>query len=173
LPFFSEIALDLARGAKMSGPAWDYDGLFDERVILAELARDVLLRRQQTSFFVETWHIGNLAHARIRNPSVASKYEAEISGRVSEFRPCVYFLDIPIDLMRCRTSHYKQSSFEHAVHFYEQVHLEIRRVVDLFRLDCVVIDASADVEVTTAELLRTAAEPGCSRSESSPELLTR
>lgn len=53
---------------------------FDRAVIDAELARDAawLDAAAPRPRVVETWHLGNLAYARLRSPEIADQYRAKV-----------------------------------------------------------------------------------------------
>lgn len=152
--FFPEIALDSIRDVGSSRPPWELDSSFDELVIRSELERDEVLLVQPRPFFVESWHIGNLAHARLRDPNIADGYEEQIQGRVRQFNPLVYFLDIPPDIIPARTEYFSSSQDRRsAVAFYSRVRTELFKVIDLLSLDPTIIDASRDIETTTQTIL--------------------
>lgn len=55
---------------------------FDEQVIQHELARDTAQEACHDSRVVETWHIGNLAYAQQRSPTVAARWERAIETAI-------------------------------------------------------------------------------------------
>lgn len=153
--FFPEIAPNQIGNAGLNMPPWQVNCRFDELVIRTELNRDEILRAEMGPYFVETWHVGNLAHARIRNRETAAKYEAEITRRVREFEPLVYFLDMPPEFVRMRTKYFN-SATDHAaaIVFYTRIRAELLNVFDLLNLKPTTIDAAQDIESITNQILR-------------------
>lgn len=153
--FFPEIALDQISNAGLNMLPWQGNCRFDDLVIRTELNRDEVLRAEVGPYFVETWHVGNLAHARIRNRETAAKYEAEITRRVHEFEPLVYFLDMPPEFVSMRTK-YLNSTRDHAaaIVFYTKIRAELLNVFDLLNLKPTTIDAAQDVVSITNQILR-------------------
>lgn len=160
--FFPELALEMIRNFDALRLPWNLDSSFDEMVMVKELERDNLLRSQLHPFFVETWHIGNLAYARIRNPGVAEKYDELIRTRIREFEPFVYFLDISPDIVFARTLYFADQIDRVAVvEFYSKVRAEFMRVLDRLSLDPLVIDASKEIETIVKIILQTEQFQGC------------
>ncbi|KKU18755.1 MAG: hypothetical protein UX29_C0019G0014, partial [Parcubacteria group bacterium GW2011_GWA2_46_10] len=60
-----------------------------------ELERDdSFLSQGIKAAVVETWHIGNIAYAEIRTPSVANEYKALLTKQLLKYNPLFFFLDI-------------------------------------------------------------------------------
>jgi predicted ATPase len=149
--FFPEVAMESIAGLS----PWELGPSFDESVIAEELARDSKLRMHRQPLFVETWHIGNLAYARVRNPSVALKYEARVRAHVSEFSPLVYFLDLKVDLLRERTAYFThESDRTKAVSFYSHVRREFFETFGLLHVSPIIVDASRDFASVLGTILQ-------------------
>lgn len=80
---------------------------FDCAVIEEELKRDAACTEPCTRV-VETWHIGNLAYARVRSPEVAARYAARVAAAVRRAqistRLIVQPLTVDIPVLRLRRS---------------------------------------------------------------------
>jgi len=86
-PFDEEIGRRLRDEALAANPgahALRAQGSFDERVILAELARD---RTAASPRVVETWHPGNLSCAVARGSAAAARLRAAVAAAVAEAPP--------------------------------------------------------------------------------------
>ena len=83
-PFDDEIGERLRRAALQrdaDAHAARPQSEFDQAVIEAELRRDEEYSEPRTRV-VETWHLGNLAYARLRSPEVAERYAARTAAAV-------------------------------------------------------------------------------------------
>lgn len=155
--FFPEVAGDVERSSGVCEPPWAFGPHFDEVVLSRELARDkILLRMQQRPFFVETWHVGNLAYAGVRNIEVAAKYQKQIYDHVLEFAPLVYLLEIVPDIALRRTSIFsKPSDWKAAIAFYAQVRAQLTRVFESLCILPIVVDAAQQKEAVMHLILET------------------
>ena len=93
LPYYLEIGNKLIQTIDFSSPKaaeW-----LDREIMKQELERDdSFLSQEVKSAVVETWHIGNIAYAEIRTPSVANRYKAILKKQLNKFNPLFFYLDI-------------------------------------------------------------------------------
>lgn len=122
---------------------WEIDARTDAQIIDEEIGRDDILSTLAEIAFVESWHVGNIAHTRVRNPNVADqKWSAVVASRSRFDTVRVYFLDCPPDVVRQRTTYFTHDEVDAAIRFYDRLRIEIETVcfmlgVDLVRLDAV------------------------------------
>lgn len=109
-PFEHEIGERLRREALQKDAhahAAKPQGDFDRVVMEEELKRDAACREPCTRV-IETWHLGNLAYARLRSPEVAVRYAARVAAAVRRAqistRLVVQPLSIDIPVLRMRRS---------------------------------------------------------------------
>jgi len=149
--FFPEIAADIIERRM----PWQLPPSFDEAVIAKEFIRDQLFRHQSQPFFVETWHLGNLAYARVRNPEIASTYAELAKSRIEEFLPRIYFLRVSPEVVLARTAYFvSKEDRERATEFFARVQLELLNVLEPFRRHTVEIDATCGISMIVGALLR-------------------
>lgn len=139
LHFYPEVAVSLI-GRKLP---WTLKSDFDEQVITKELNRDSILMKQEDLFFVETWHVGNMAYANVRSPEIARKYSQRICRQVQFFTPVIYFLDITPEEAIKRSLVFKTiDERKQAIHFYSKVYEEFYRVFDMMDITPIRLDGT-------------------------------
>lgn len=124
----------------------DADEAFDELVMLKELERDEEIRsllQEHQHVVVEQWHIGNLAFARLRNPSVAERYEEGLRERLQWFDVRVFYVSLSPEEMA-----YKLGKDDDAtlISFYRNWLGELSRILKRFDLPLYTLDGSAPLE---------------------------
>ncbi len=114
-PFHEELGYLLARTCRPAGCTAEaaQEGL-DRAIFEAELARDEAWNPTQARV-VETWHVGNLAYARERSPSVAAEYLPRVCAAVARLRPVLLVLDAADSVLRARQHEPGASAFFAAV----------------------------------------------------------
>lgn len=124
----------------------DAGEVFDELVMLKELERDEEIRsllQEYQHVVVEQWHIGNLAFARLRNPSVAERYEEKLQERLQWFDVWVFYLSLSPEEMA-----YKLGKDDDAelTSFYKNWLRELSQILKSFDLPLYTLDGSAPLE---------------------------
>jgi hypothetical protein len=142
-PFFPEVAI----GFLNNQYPWLLDDHFDVQVMANEFKRDQLFYGLHDPFFVETWHIGNMAYARARNSKVIDKYYYQIRQHVEYFSPTVYLLAIPPEIISVRSKYFSDSdNIKQVIDFYRKVTVELYSVIELLKITPVIIDATSNAE---------------------------
>jgi hypothetical protein len=68
---------------------------FDLAILNLERARDKFVEEaKSTGHCIETWHLGNLAYARLRSPALVPAFEEVLRLQTSLLRPKVAILEI-------------------------------------------------------------------------------
>lgn len=105
--FFDEAAKQIARQQlKNRKLPWEFQPSFDEKVIVNEVKRDEVVLNQSQNVFLETWHFGNLAYARLRSPDIARRYQEDLRPLITSVAPRVYWLDVPVRVIQARSLQY-------------------------------------------------------------------
>jgi predicted ATPase len=158
--FFPELAVEMIGNQR----PWQLPASFDISLAGKELQRDDVLRGVRAPFFVETWHLGNLAYARTRGSVIPEIYENRIRAHVKEFEPRVYFLDLPPQVMPSRTAYFTSDpDRSDAVAFFGRVRTEFLKVFDLFSIAPIVIAACDAPQTLVRSVAAHEATHGCLR----------
>lgn len=95
---------------------------FDREVMSQELLRDREIEACKIMPLIETWHIGNLAYARVRNPQLFSLYCKKLEPRLKRFQPLAILITINWKLFRERsTEKIRANQMNLLIDFYNQV----------------------------------------------------
>ncbi len=118
-----------------------------QRIIMKEeFERDKRLSDSdwQERVFIETWHIGNLAHCRVIAPNLYSQYLNRIkSYELLKDAECFY-LDIDMSKVRARTKLHKSCDIDEAMNFHKRVGQNILSIIKELKLPYHVIDANQE-----------------------------
>lgn len=147
--------------ARSGCTSWTNCSIFDELVMLRELERDNLILsdiQQYRNIVLEQWHLGNIAHARIRTPIVADEYEERLEKHLKLWPTPVGVLHIHLDLEEMIKREGKRLSAEDAermVRFYSRLEDETKSLIEKFSLKCLVLNSNQPREhmLSKADLL--------------------
>jgi thymidylate kinase len=95
---------------------------FDREIMRLEGTRDEELALCPRIPLVETWHVGNLAYVRARNPQLERAYRSLFEVTLRRFSVFSVFVDISWETFRMRaTEKIVPSQMDELVAFYENV----------------------------------------------------
>ncbi len=146
LPYYPEIGNELIQTVNFSSP--EAVEQFDREIMKRELARDdSFLSEGVGAVVVETWHIGNIAYAQIRTPSVASEYKALLKEQLLQCDPLFFFLDISEETFRERANELIPLGIEaDRFIFYQTIKNNILSLFKEYDIGYYSIDANQDME---------------------------
>lgn len=149
--FYPEIAIDLLERRL----PWELPLSFDREVFQRETERDAILRRKRRPIFVETWHVGNLAHAVVRHRDRAEDFWSLTRQALKAFRPRVFLLEAPVETMRQRSAYFESpEELDRASEFFSLVGRELLTVMKEFQLDAVKIDSTQELDLVVRQVLQ-------------------
>ncbi|MEX2054365.1 MAG: AAA family ATPase [Candidatus Colwellbacteria bacterium] len=146
LPYYPEIGNELIKTVDFNSPekvAW-----FDGEIMKREIKRDdSFLSEGVDAAVVETWHIGNIAYAQIRTPSVANAYKEVLKERLNKYDPAFFFLDINEETFKERANKLVPLGIEEDVFiFYKNIRNNILSLLEEYQIAYHRIDANQEVE---------------------------
>ena len=146
LPYYLEIGNELIQTVDFNSPEkvlW-----FDREIMKRELERDdSFLSNGVNVAVVETWHIGNIAYAEIRTPSVANEYKALLKEQLNKYNPLFFFLDIDEKTFRERANEPVPLGIEeNQFTFYQNIRNNILSLFKEFNIDYYSIDANQELD---------------------------
>ena len=146
LPYYPEIGNELIQTVDFSSPEtveW-----FDREIMKRELERDnSFLSLGVEAAVVETWHVGNIAYAEIRTPSVASEYKALLKEQFLKYNPLFFFLDISEETFRERANKPVPLGIEEDQFiFYQNIRNNILSLFNEYNIGYYSIDANDDID---------------------------
>ena len=96
---------------------------------------------------VETWHVGNIAYAEIRTPSVANEYKALLKEQFLKYNPLFFFLDISEETFRERANKPVPLGVEEDQFiFYQNIRNNILSLFNEYNIGYYSIDANDDID---------------------------
>ena len=146
LPYYPEIGNELIQTVDFSSPEtveW-----FDREIMKRELERDnSFLSLGVEAAVVETWHVGNIAYAEIRTPSVANEYKALLKEQFLKYNPLFFFLDISEETFRERANKPVPLGVEEDQFiFYQNIRNNILSLFNEYNIDYYSIDANDGID---------------------------
>ena len=146
LPYYFEIGNKLIQTVDFSSPKmveW-----LDREIMRQELERDESFLSQKVKVaVVETWHIGNIAYAKIRTQSVANEYKALLKRQLLKYNPLFFFLDINEKTFRERANKPVPLGIEEDIFiFYQNIKNNILSLLNEYNIDYYSIDANQDMD---------------------------
>ena len=146
LPYYPEIGNELIQTVDFSSPEtveW-----FDREIMKRELERDnSFLSLGVEAAVVETWHVGNIAYAEIRTPSVANEYKALLKEQFLKYNPLFFFLDISEETFRERANKPVPLGVEEDQFiFYQNIRNNILSLFNEYNIGYYSIDANDDID---------------------------
>jgi len=152
LPYYLEIGKELIRTVDFSSP--EAALRLDRQIMKDEMERDgSFLSEGVKAAVVETWHIGNIAYAQIRTPSVANSYKALLKEQLNKYNPLFFFLDISDETFRERANRLVPLGIKEDVFiFYQDIKNNILSLLNEYDIDYYSIDANQEVEKVTKDI---------------------
>ncbi|MDZ4231282.1 MAG: hypothetical protein U1C52_00615 [Patescibacteria group bacterium] len=152
LPYYPEIGNELIQTVDFSSP--EIVEWFDREIMQRELQRDNLfLSEGVEAAVVETWHVGNIAYAQIRTPSVANTYKALLKKQISKHNPLFLFLDISEATFRQRAGKPVPLGIEEDQFvFYQTIKNNILSISREYDIGYYTINANQDTEKVTQDI---------------------
>ena len=96
---------------------------------------------------METWHIGNIAYAEIRTPSVANEYKALLKEQINKYNPLFFYLDIGEETFIERANEPVPLGVEEDQFiFYQNIRNNILSLFKEFGIDYFSIDANQEMD---------------------------
>lgn len=146
VPYYPEIGNRLIQTVDFSVPGaaeW-----LDREIMKTELARDnELIANSVKAAVIETWHIGNIAYAKLRTPSVAQEYSSKLRVQFLRCNPMFFFLDISEETFRKRANKPVPIGVEEDIFvFYKNIKQNILSLLDEHNIYYHLIDANQEVE---------------------------
>ena len=126
----------------------------DREIMRQELERDDSFLSQKIKVaVVETWHIGNIAYAKIRTQSVANEYKALLKRQLLKYNPLFFFLDISDETFRERANRLVPLGIKEDVFiFYQDIKNNILSLLNEYDIDYYSIDANQEVDKVTKDI---------------------
>ncbi len=152
IPYYLEIGNELIKTVDFSSPKaveW-----LDREIMRREIERDdLLLSQEEQVAVVETWHIGNIAYAQIRNPLIADEYKALLKKQFSKYTPLFFFLDISNETFKERANRLVPLGIKEDVFvFYENIKRNILSLFDEFNIRYHPIDANQEIDKVVQDI---------------------
>ena len=146
LPYYFEIGNKLIQTVDFSSP--DAVEWLDREIMKRELGRDdFFLHQGIKTAVVETWHIGNIAYAQIRTPSVANEYKDLLKEQLLKYNPLFFFLDISKETFRKRANKPVLLGVEEDQFiFYQNIRENILSLFNEYKIDYHSIDANQEID---------------------------
>lgn len=149
--FFPEIGEQIRRQVNfdfLTSVEW-----FDEKVMKRELARDREVINSPQPAAIETWHIGNIAYARIRSPLVAERYFNELQRQLDFIGPMCLLFQISEDTFRKRAKEPLASGTENdRARFFLQVERNLLQVLSDLNLGYKAIDGNQSLDLMLTQI---------------------
>ncbi len=128
---------------------------FDTLVFENELKRDAKLLQCPRIPVVETWHIGNLAYAAVRNRHIYDHYLDAVSSSFKHFRPVVFIVNTDWqNFLQRATEKISQKEIEPFLLFYNDVLFNLFNVCSLLGVKPFTIFNNTTVEVALEDMKR-------------------
>lgn len=128
--------------------------LLDKKVMTAEFCRDKqLLSGKKDLIIIETWHIGNIAHAQLRNINVAKKYIKLFKKNAKKYRIYGIYLEIPYKTFWKRTKKYKDCNKQKTVSFFRLLRKQILKCYKEFKIPLQKINANRQIKLVLGDIL--------------------
>ncbi len=132
-----------------------------ELITQRELERDWdILKSNDEIVIIETWHIGNLAHARVRGLKEAKRIETLIKRHILEIMKKVevvpIFLEIPIGKIFERTKYYKEkekNKRKNVLKFYKSLEKCYKDILKEFCLKYYSVDATKSPKIVKEQVI--------------------
>ena len=146
LPYYLEVGNKLIQTVDFSSP--DAVEWLDREIMKRELERDdSFLSDGINVAVVETWHIGNIAYAEIRTPSVANEYKALLKEQINKYNPLFFYLDIGEETFIERANEPVPLGVEEDQFiFYQNIRNNILSLFKEFGIDYFSIDANQEMD---------------------------
>lgn len=146
LPYYLEIGNELIR--KLKPKTLEEAMLLDKEIMRREIERDSLIVREGVkTAVIETWHVGNIAYAEIRTPSVANEYKSLLNELFNKCSPLFFFLDISDETFRERANKLVPIGIDENVFtFYQNIKNNILSLLKELNINYYSIDANQKMD---------------------------
>jgi len=153
---FFEIAQQLIdKGIQLASSAGD---ILQKKIMEIEFERDTIiyevLHKNKCPVFIETWHIGNLAHCKVVAPNLYPTYLKEFKERLSRLNNlcCFYLYLDPTEIIRRTTLHNVQNE-PAIVEFHSSVGNNLEKLLIELGIPYEIIDANCSFELVKRQVI--------------------
>lgn len=140
--------------------SWKACEIFDELVMFREFERDKDILKtlpNHNVILLEQWHIGNIAHSKIRTPRVAKEYEERFERYLAETKLDILIIHLEIPIEQVIEREAASLSAEDVMlmkEFYFRLDVETKALIETWRGNSLFVDATLPKEVIYSQVYK-------------------
>jgi nicotinamide riboside kinase len=126
----------------------------DQTIMDQELARDTELLQVPTLPIVETWHIGNLAYAQLRDKDTYKIYLQALDQVLQHISPIAIYVTISETTFKSRyNENYFNKPIKEMIHFYRHIEDTTLTLYSKYKIPYISVANDTNVDQTYQQLI--------------------